>query len=837
MDGTTCTARWNPDKDKEPFFQIRGLRFAGTDDSIKPYIESVDQLDHPWRTVRKRLSERLQHLAYNVSCTVCETNPDACVCDDDGNKRVRWGFRNDVAFKEMIKVDTSSDPKKSDCIRVVNEIPPGTAIPFLGTIMPGTTEDDHDYNMKVQNFTDDTNQTIVCTPTEEKRVAYKNAFLGSKANEPSMDPINTILFICDSLPVFSDYWSSEKVVEKELNKANLRSYNLYKSSPTVHVEWLKGRYYHDTLFYNVCGWFSALPSMFEAPNSLFEGNHESFMFSGHGSLKNNSAYRVLYLVQLILWCRNEKIEKSGSSSGPSSVKVPPRDEVFNSVLDGLNDAINSWRTHTPVQEKAFLAANNNHLFVKALYTYIVHGGVLYNRRSVKRSRGGSAKPGKYEWVPDSTWPKPLGDRVLKSSKHVSRKVFKEEVVLKKLDREKEIDKGFYLVGEENVYVVLFSNDAEKGAAGFGDGDVQHILQWINDEMHPERKNSFEVANGSGKRRMRTTDILTRPAEDSTVVPRNMPPSLQSRFVGRFKIVAHPRKERVGRINSNTGVVEPDETLNELTVLDLGKHFFYGFMEEKARLWKENAFFINTCPEIETKQNGGPENYDACFKPSRGGPSSGQVPHHLVKIYIVTKCRLFPGEEIELDYGYGPWFSRKMMVFLKNHDECLKNGRHKYVWTSAGTTGHPVRPGVVGSSVEPEIIKHFGLETLLRSQWIVDPIKGWETKFLKPHSHTLETMPNSQEEHSFRNLFRQALEKLSGKQAIKYNDVFDKTVPEWIPPLSCLEEMDLDELADESKKKKKARGQPKPQKQQEKIKWRHYSEEEYDKLLWPTVKWD
>ena len=127
---------------------------------------------------------------------------------------------------------------------------------------------------------------------------------------------------------------------------------------------------------------------------------------------------------------------------------------------------------------------------------------------------------------------------------------------------------------------------------------------------------------------------------------------------------------------------------------------------------------------------------------------------------------------------------------------------------------------------------------LRLGFIVDPIKDWETEVLiKEHSHTLETMPVDPPGiiGGLRQRFMYLLARMSETSNIKYDELFENTVPEWIPPFSCLEEMDLDELQGPEKRKKKRRI-PMEDVKSEKIKWRHYSEEEYDKILWPMVQW-
>lgn len=644
-----------------PGLEFRSLEVSNVDHKTKVLLKKHD-IEDKMKEAMRDLGYKMRHLNYRVA---------------DG--RVCWGFGQGQQFKEVIQRKNS---KKGQSIHVIETIPEGTAIPFLGSIRPISNYkpegkgNDYNYSLREKN------SIIVATPEEENNVALKDAFIGSRANEPSMDPINKVLFICRYLP--------ESIFEQ--------------------VGWLKRNNYHHWLANTIKGWYKVLPNMFQGSKNkgntfLFDTMGEErrsqeeragFIFKNFHLPKN----RVLYLIQLILWCFDINHDNLNSTSrGSSSRLVLPTviESVKNDYLKKLDQTFDSWRKHKQDRCEEF-----SNKFVTSLYQFVTRSCLL-NVKKRKRENSGPI------WTRDHTWPEPHHQRVLKGVSQVSRKVGENMIVIRLLGE------GYYYVGEKEPCVIFAKKEKillEKPET--------NVVEWVK-----QNSNDFVVASRRGLGNLKVYDVLVEATFTNTTP---VPAQYKKKEIGKFYIIVKTRKERVGVFNKEKNVVVPEMGLKSLSCLDPGKHYLYGFAEENARLWRSNAFFVESCDEIEKTKSTAPRNYNPCFK-ERGSSSSStttQQKQHKASLYIVTTCELYPGDTIELDYGYGGWYSRKVDVFMNTLE---KNKVETY-----------------------------------------NALKKWEIG----KNIRIATLPVNQREQFTRKL-----------REMKLLQQFQNTHPEWIPPIKCM----------------------------------------------------
>jgi hypothetical protein len=662
---TFSTHKIGEDKQKAgteilPGLEFQNLEVSNVDHKTKVLLKKHD-IEDKMKEAMRDLGRKMRHLNYSVS-----------------DRRVRWGFQGEQ-FKEVIQRKKS---KKGQSIHVIETIPEGTAIPFLGSIQlistykPEGKDNDYNYSLREKNL------VIVATPEEEEKVAWEDAFIGSRANEPSMDPMNKVLFICRYLPY--------EIVDQ--------------------VDWLKSNNYHHWLANTINGWYKVLPNMFQGSQNkgntfLFDTTGEAvkrisqeeragFIFKQFHLPKN----RVLYIIQLILWCFeiNHDNLNLRSAGGASRLDLPKDiKSVKNDYLKKLDNIFDSWRGH-----KEDMSGNFSNKFVTSLYQFVTRSCLLNDKKRKKEHSGPI-------WTRDHTWPEPHHQRVLKGVSRVSRKVGENMIVTQELRGD-----GYYYVGEKEPCVVFAKEEqivSEKPKT--------NVVEWVK-----RNPNKFFVASRRGTRNLRAYDVLVEATFNNTT---QVPERFKQKEIGKFYIVVKTRKERVGVFDEEQGVVVPEMTLKSLSSLDPGKHYLYGFAEENAKLWRSNAFFVESCDEMEIEESTAPRNYNPCFK----GPGSKE--QHKALLYIVTTCELRPGDTIELDYGYGGWYSRKVDVFMNTLEQ---NEGDKY-----------------------------------------KALKAWEHE----QNIRIATLPVSQRE--------QFTEKLKEMDLLQQ---FQDTHPEWIPTIKCMHSSDF-----------------------------------------------
>ena len=109
-----------------------------------------------------------------------------CVYPHVEDETVAWKLENDLGPCFVVE----EAPGRGKCLRAAKDIPAGTIFPFLGdtTSPEDSYRDGKFYNMTVH--LDGKEVMIQCSPDAEKVVAFKDAFIGGRMNEPPMDPIN-----------------------------------------------------------------------------------------------------------------------------------------------------------------------------------------------------------------------------------------------------------------------------------------------------------------------------------------------------------------------------------------------------------------------------------------------------------------------------------------------------------------------------------------------------------------------------------------------------------------------------------------------------------------------
>lgn len=257
------------------------------------------------------------------------------------NGTIQWGFQHGTTFSEMISVEDTKYEGK--CVMVQREIPPGTAIPFLGRLpVTNDTErmikkyDNEDYDMTasvripvgdmaelkmdhiewtqpLKGNNSALNAHIYCSPESEEKWALPNSFIGARCNEPSADPFTIITHILEQLPV------DEKIHSTPLFNEN-KSENPFdkprcQQSLQFHVQWLNTMeeyHYRRLLKDKLSGWLKILPFLFRStmettddtgtykPVGLSRRSFLIAMFVGR-----ERQHRVLYVLNLLLLAYKE----------------------------------------------------------------------------------------------------------------------------------------------------------------------------------------------------------------------------------------------------------------------------------------------------------------------------------------------------------------------------------------------------------------------------------------------------------------------------------------------------------------------------------------------------
>ncbi len=109
---------------------------------------------------------------------------------------VSWLLDNQPA----IAVKDAKLPTLGKGVVALKDLPAGTCIPFLGMwekdVDTEKIKDAEDYNL----FIESQDQALWCSPMTENLYAYKNAFIGARTNEPSMAPLDFIVWVANKLP-------------------------------------------------------------------------------------------------------------------------------------------------------------------------------------------------------------------------------------------------------------------------------------------------------------------------------------------------------------------------------------------------------------------------------------------------------------------------------------------------------------------------------------------------------------------------------------------------------------------------------------------------------------
>lgn len=312
------------------------------------------------------------------------------------NGTIQWGFSKNTErgteFSEMISVEDTKYEGK--CVMVQREIPPGTAIPFLGRLpVTNDTEriihnyDNEDYDMTasvripdmgylkmdhiewtqpLKGINSALNARIYCSPESEEKWALPNSFIGARCNEPSADPFTIITHILEQLPYDETNHSTplfnENKSENSFDKLRCQQYLKF------HVDWLNTmEEYHyrrllkDNLFTK--GWLKILPFLFRSTNETTDdsGTYKPVGLSRRSFLiamfvGRERQHRVLYVLNLLLLAHEEII--------------------ISEIID--ENTLISWQSHS-VQH---LLANNRQ---RGLYCQIikyVKMGVVFNRQAL-----------------------------------------------------------------------------------------------------------------------------------------------------------------------------------------------------------------------------------------------------------------------------------------------------------------------------------------------------------------------------------------------------------------------------------------------------------------------
>lgn len=339
------------------------------------------------------------------------------------NGSLQWGFQSDSQFLEVISVREVRNKGKG--VVVQREIPPGTAIPFLGRLRVTENEEemiiDEDYDMTasvripegdmkelkldhidwklpLRGNTVESRAYIHCGPETEEKWALPNAFIGARCNEPSADPFTIIIHILEQLPFNQALHSTPLFHEHRLGDQDKKRLS---KSLQFHVQWLNSlnEYnYKELLRDNVPGWFKILPFLFRSTVEETDGSGTykpvglskvSFLIK---MFKNRERqHRVLYVLNLLLLAFEEV--------------------TFDKIID--ENTLIAWHAVNGRNMWQFLHVNKDKQIYCQIFRYVKFG-LIFNPKTLLLEHDHVAKGNSYVG-----WPKWDGGH-LKEEKDLKR---------------------------------------------------------------------------------------------------------------------------------------------------------------------------------------------------------------------------------------------------------------------------------------------------------------------------------------------------------------------------------------------------------------------------------